>query len=321
MAKEQTVWTPQSPTTGATPQIGDQFIAMGQQTLALRRPYLEVSALMALMYTMTMLFWIPFAFWLQMTTPPRPPEFGPPDAWFDFLSEVFLFFAPAICFGPFLVLNMRRLKMSHIYFNRRTQHIYGKEGHRLYEGDWHGVQASPRSFVDASNVGAMTRFRLEMLVPSVRPLPPHRFWQKRLPPETFLVRIMSNAQTDPRTDYVAQVWEYIRTFMEHGPDTLPIPTEPNWWMLPLHQVVLTPRQAFRHYVPWRTGEPGERQGKKNWLLPVWALLFPLTISVSLCWWVVCCLLGVHPLVPPVEALEGETAPLVTIEMASKGVRP
>lgn len=315
MAKEQTVWTPQSPTTGATPQIGDQFIAIGQQTLVLRRPHLEVSALMAQMYALVVIVFFPIVFRISLNVLIRP------DIETSGVVLILVSFAFICGISLFLFINIRRLKMSHIYFNRRTQHIYGKEGHRLYEGDWHGVQASPRSFVDGSNVGAMTRFRLEMLVPSVRPLPPHRFWQKRLPPETFLVRIMSNAQTDPRTDYVAQVWEYIRTFMEHGPDTLPIPTEPNWWMLPLHQVVLTPRQAFRHYVPWRTGEPGERQGKKNWLLPVWALLFPLTISVSLCWWVVCCLLGVHPLVSPVEALEGETAPLVTIEMASKGVRP
>lgn len=130
MAKEQTVWTPQSPTTGATPQIGDQFIAMGQQTLALRRPYLEVSALMAQMYALTMLLWVPFTLWIQWSDVSRPPESESP----DILFQVLFTFAPVIAFGPFLVLNMRRLKMSHIYFNRRTQHIYGKEGHRLYEG-------------------------------------------------------------------------------------------------------------------------------------------------------------------------------------------
>jgi hypothetical protein len=109
--------------------------------------------------------------------------------------------------------------------------------------------------------------------------------------------------------------------MAHGPDDLPIPTEPNWWMLPLHNVVLTPREAWRHFVPWRTGELGEQQGKKNWLLPVWAVLFPLTMSVSVYWWVLCCIVGIRPSLPPPEALEGETSTLVTIEMAAKGIRP
>ncbi len=243
----------------------------------------------------------------------------------DFDTSSMLVLASGVAFSCilclFVAMHIRRLKMTPFYFNRHTQHVYGKEGNYLFEGDWRSIQASPTSFIDASNVGAVVRYRLHMLVSSVRPMPPHRFWQKRMPPGIFQVCIMSNQQADPRTDQVAQVWEYIRSFMAHGPDGLPIPAEPNWWMLPLHQVVLTPSQALRHYVPWRTGEPGERQGKKNWLLPFWALLFPLTISVSLCWWIVCCLLRVHPLVPPVEALEGETAPLVTIEMASKGVRP
>ncbi|MET3654763.1 hypothetical protein ABIC75_004511 [Dyella japonica] len=158
--------------------------------------------------------------------------------------------------------------MSHIYFNRHTQHVYSQEGGYLWEGDWRGVQASPTSFVDASNVGAVMRFSLNVLVPKVGPMPPHRFWQKRLPPGMFQVRLMSNQQVGPRAEYVAQVWEYIRTFMAHGPDKLPMPAEPNWWMLPFYQVVLTPRRARQHYVPWRTGEPGERQGKKNWLLPL-----------------------------------------------------
>ncbi|WP_244851581.1 DUF6708 domain-containing protein [Caballeronia sp. SL2Y3] len=321
MANPQTVWTPQSAATGASPRIGDQFIGMGQQVLCLRRPFLEVSVLMALMYSVTIVGWIPFAFWLQWTSPKIPTEFGAPNPWFEALFNVLLYAAPIVCFGPFLALNLRRLKMSHIYFNRHTQRVYAKEGHHLYVADWHGVQATPNSFVDASNVGAVTRFRLEMLLPSVHPLPPHRFWQKRLPPGMLWFRIMSNAQTDPRIEYVAQVWEYIRVFMAHGPEGLPIPAEPNWWMLPLHKVVLTPLEAWRHYVPWRTGEAGEHQGKKSWLLPFWAVLFPLTMSVSLCWWVVCCIFGICPSAPPPEALEGETRPLVTVEMTCKGIRP
>ena len=316
MANPQTVWTPQSAATGASPRIGDQFIGMGQQVLCLRRPFLEVSVLMALMYSVTIVGSLCFVLWMSFSSIADPSS-QTADIWLNCLPFLFLIAGTAL----FLAVNLRRLRMSHIYFNRHTQRVYAKEGHHLYEADWHGVQATPNSFVDASNVGAVTRFRLEMLIPSVHPLPPRRFWQKRLPPGMLWFRIMSNAQTDPRIEYVAQVWEYIRVFMAHGPEGLPIPAEPNWWMLPLHKVVLTPLEAWRHYVPWRTGEAGEHQGKKSWLLPFWAVLFPLTMSVSLCWWVVCCIFGICPSAPPPEALEGETRPLVTVEMTCKGIRP
>ncbi|GAB2801919.1 hypothetical protein [Dyella kyungheensis] len=315
MATPQTIWTPKSLATGAKPKIGDQYIGMGRNVLCLRRPFLEISVLLAQMYVLVLILTIPFGVWLLYIL------FSVISSNPDLLWVGLLIPLSIGGFVLFAAMHLRRLKMSHIYFNRHTQHIYGKEGDQLYEGDWHGVQASPSSFVDATNVGAVRRFRLEMLVPSVRPLPPHRFWQKRMPEGMFLVRLMSNDDADPRTEFVAEVWEYVRTFMAHGPDTLPIPAEPNWWMLPLHRIVLTPREAFRHYVPWFTGEPGEHQGKRWLTLPFWAVLFPLTLSISLCWWALCCLVGIRPLLPPPEAMEGETGPLVTIEMAQRGVRP
>ncbi|WP_322349413.1 hypothetical protein [Pseudomonas putida] len=69
--------------------------------------------------------------------------------------------------------------------------------------------------------------------------------------------IDSNEPTEPDIQYVAEVWEYLRHFMDHGPDKLPPPSEPNWWHRPLHAICLTPAEAWRHYAPWRTGEPGE----------------------------------------------------------------
>ena len=317
MTRTPTVWTPQSPATGATPCIGHQFVGMGRQVLGLRRPYLDVSVLMAQMYMVTIMGLVYLIFGQIWNSHSLLREFG--------LQKIWQAYFPDICFigfiGLLLTMHLRHLKRSHIFFNRHTQHVYNKEGNYLWEGDWQGAQASPVSFVDATNVGATVRHSLNMLVPKIGPMPPHRFWQKRLPPGTFQVRIMSNEETDPRTDYVAQVWEYVRTFMAEGPDNLPIPTEPNWWLLPYHRVVLSPSEAWRHYVPWRTGELGERQGKKNWLLPLWAVLFPLTLSVSLCWWLLCTVLRIHAPVTPPEALAGEAGPLVTVDMASNGMRP
>ncbi|KMU97256.1 hypothetical protein AC138_04355 [Pseudomonas putida] len=117
----------------------------------------------------------------------------------------------------------------------------------------------------------------------------------------------SNEPTEPGVKHVAEVWEYLRHFMDHGPDKLPPPGEPNWWHKPLHAICLTPAEAWRHYAPWRTGEPGEMQGKKNWQLPFWAVLFPYNLTVALCWYCVCKLFNVRAAPPPAEAFESGPA--------------
>ncbi|MCI1041137.1 hypothetical protein HWD98_27050 [Pseudomonas putida] len=91
--------------------------------------------------------------------------------------------------------------------------------------------------------------------------------------------------------------------MAHGPDKLPPSSEPNWWHKPLHAICLTPAEAWQHYAPWRTGEPGEMQGKKNWQLPFWAVLFPYNLTVALCWYFVCKLFNVRAAPPPPAAFE------------------
>ena len=113
----------------------------------------------------------------------------------------------------------------------------------------------------------------------------------------------SNAPTEPGVKHVAEVWEYLRHFMAHGPDKLPPPGEPNWWHKPLHAICLTPAEAWQHYAPWRTGELGEMQGKKNWQLPFWAVLFPYNLTVAICWYGICRLFNVRIASPPLEAFE------------------
>ncbi|MNE09464.1 hypothetical protein D3C80_1021380 [compost metagenome] len=45
------------------------------------------------------------------------------------------------------------------------------------------------------------------------------------------------------------------------------------------------------------------QGKKNWQLPFWALLFPYNLTVALCWYFVCKLFNVRAAPPPPAAFE------------------
>ncbi len=50
-------------------------------------------------------------------------------------------------------------------------------------------------------------------------------------------------------------------------------------------------------------EPGEMQGKKNWQLPFWAVLFPYNLTVAICWYFVCKLFNVRAAPPPPAAFE------------------
>jgi hypothetical protein len=45
------------------------------------------------------------------------------------------------------------------------------------------------------------------------------------------------------------------------------------------------------------------QGKKNWQLPFWAVLFPYNLCLAICWYGVCRLFNVRAAPPPPEAYE------------------
>ncbi len=45
------------------------------------------------------------------------------------------------------------------------------------------------------------------------------------------------------------------------------------------------------------------QGKKNWQLPFWAVLFPYNFSLAVCWYVICRVFNVRAAPPPPEAFE------------------
>uniref|UniRef100_UPI00333F8AEC hypothetical protein n=1 Tax=Castellaniella defragrans TaxID=75697 RepID=UPI00333F8AEC len=315
-------WTPSSPATNVPPRITGQFVAMGQAVLVLRRPqFATIHVMDAKFYMFMLLAFSPvllYMMWemdLEFDMGPGAP--GPNTM---FVLGVFMFI---FGFGALLARRLRILKrMNHAYFNRHTQRIYIKTGADLWEGEWHGVQADSDSFTEfafgGSHFSSVTRHTINLLVPKIGPMPPRYRTRKKIPPGMFPLAIMRNNDGAYRA---AEVWEYIRAFMAHGPEGLPIPAEPDWLELPGEKIVLTPREAWRRHVPWRNGALGERQVKKNFLLPLWAALFPILMPISLCWWLLCRIFRVGTPVPPPQALQGETGPLVTIDMASRGIRP
>ncbi|ALX14071.1 hypothetical protein P350_21010 [Burkholderia cepacia JBK9] len=277
--------------TSVAPAIRDQLVSVDRNVLCLRNAWVADSVFMGKMYTAGNTIMFVFLVYMFFQLPINLPQLPG----FDLLiwtyivgSAVFLSFFAALTWCRIFFIK----RLSNFYFNRKTRKVYYQRNKTLIVFDW--AQTEGAEFVRNEFGGRSfsTNFALAF---GPRPAPGDE-------QERIVLWVDSNAPNDPDPRYIAQVWEYICQFMEKGPDQLPPPGEPNWWYVPLHRICLTPAEAWYHYAPWRTGEPGERQGKKNWLLPMWLILFPYNLFSALCWYVVCRLFNVRSAPPPAEAL-------------------
>ena len=209
-----------------------------------------------------------------------------------------LFLITPFVFTPFLAYRIFFIKgLSTICLNRSTQKIYYQRLSKVFVFEWSNTGGGLFKRTESGGSSFSTSYALAFA--------PRRADGSLHQKDCLWVD--SNEPTEPDVRHVAEVWEYLRHFMAHGPDKLPPPGEPNWWHKPLHAICLTPAEAWRHYAPWRTGEPGEMQGKKNWQLPFWAVLFPYNLTVAICWYFICKLFNVRAAPPPAEAFEGVPA--------------
>ncbi|MFJ4454852.1 DUF6708 domain-containing protein [Pseudomonas sp. NPDC089392] len=276
---------------GVNPKISGQLIQTYNSSLCLRNPWVSDSVFMGKIYMAMFLSTCIFSF-LNLT-----------DSNIDYSLDggtifiAMLISAPFI-FTPFLAYRIFFIKnLSHIFLNRLTKKIYYKRINKLIVFDWNNIGGGVFKRTEFSGSSFTTSYALAFA--------PRR--EDGSLHQKDCLWVDSNEPTESDTQYVAEVWEYLRHFMDHGPDKLPPPGEPNWWHKPLHAICLTPAEAWRHYAPWRTGEPGEMQGKKNWQLPFWAVLFPYNLTVAIAWYCVCKLFNVRAAPPPAEAFEGESA--------------
>uniref|UniRef100_UPI0022B2B152 DUF6708 domain-containing protein n=1 Tax=Burkholderia sp. IMCC1007 TaxID=3004104 RepID=UPI0022B2B152 len=261
--------------TGLVPNIRDQLVSVDRDELCLRNPWIADSVFAGKMYTslnIPMLGYLCRVLMEQKT--------------FDILfwtllacAMIFSIFTAA--FTGYRIFLIKRL--SNFYFNRTTRKIYYQRNKTLITFDWAQTEGGVFSRTEFGGRSFSTSYALAF---GPRPAPGEE-------KNRTVLWVDSNAPNDPDPRYIAQVWEYIRQFMEQGPDQLPPPGERNWWYVPLHRICLTPAEAWRHYAPWRSGELGEWQGKKNWLLPMWLILFPYNLFSALCWYAVCRLFNVR----------------------------
>ncbi|WJD64817.1 DUF6708 domain-containing protein [Pseudomonas kurunegalensis] len=277
--------------TDIKPKIQGQISSLTDTVAQLRNPWVSDSVFMAKMYTGTILA-------IAMTS-----YIGSLIYTINYEQKGALAFIAIQIFGPliftpFLAYRIFFIKkLSSIYLNRSTQKIYYKRINKLMVFDWSNTGGGVFKRTEFGGSSFSTSYALAFA--------PRRADGSLHQKDCLWVD--SNEPTESDVRHVAEVWEYLRHFMAYGPDKLPPPGEPNWWHKPLHAICLTPAEAWRHYAPWRTGEPGEMQGKKNWQLPFWAVLFPYNLTVAICWYFICKLFNVRAAPPPAEAFEGVPA--------------
>ncbi|NBA97551.1 DUF6708 domain-containing protein [Pseudomonas sp. R5(2019)] len=269
------------------PAIRDQYVSMNRHILCLRNPWIADSVFMGKMYTAgnTLMIFFYASIFLELTNI---------DVFFWTLiigCLTFTAFIAALTWYRIFLIK----RLSHLYFNRKTQKVYYQRNKTLIAFDWAQTEGGLFQRTEFGGSSFSISYAL-----AFGPTPTDGNEKNRI-----TLWVDSNEPTESDVRHVAEVWEYIRQFMAHGPDKLPPPGEPNWWHIPLHRICLSPAEAWRHYAPWRTGEPGELQGKNNWMLPFWLVLFPYNLFSALCWCVVCRVFNVRTAEPPVEALQSQ----------------
>ena len=272
---------------GHNPAIAGQLLNLSDNTLCLRNPWVTDSVFMGKLYcaiiTASMIGFYPYLFDGEFLK--------------YFRSNPILmtsFALSPLTFLPFLIYRIYFINhLSSFCLNRSTQKIYYQRLSKVFVFEWSNTGGGLFKRTESGGSSFSTSYALAFA--------PRRADGSLHQKDCLWVD--SNEPTEPDVRHVAEVWEYLRHFMAHGPDKLPPPGEPNWWHKPLHAICLTPAEAWRHYAPWRTGEPGEMQGKKNWQLPFWAVLFPYNLTVAICWYFICKLFNVRAAPPPPEAFE------------------
>lgn len=271
------------------PAIGDQLVSVDLNRLQIRNPWVADSALMGKMHSSALFAGLAIAICIFVQDFNEGLQVD-----YALLLVVFLSLGWV---ALMLILRVRMIKsISDFVFDSADRKVYCREFGRVISGDWDSVVGGHQSEMEFTGraVIVVHSLILRMRAESVKP------GGVESKPVSMFVSIESNEPTEPFVLYVGQIWEFIQIFMEEGPEKLPQPAESNWWNSPNVRICLTPAEAFRHYVPWRTGEPNEMQGKSNWLLPLWLVFFPYNMFCALCWYAVCRVLKVQGMPPPVH---------------------
>ena len=191
---------------GVTLGIRDQLVSVDRNVLCLRNPWVADSIFMGKMYIASIVFLVILICALEIIN-------------YDGNLWIFCISLIGPCFISFLawyrISSIKRL--SNFYFNRKTRKVYYQRNKTLIAFDWAQTEGGVFARTEFGGRSFSTSYALAF---GPRPAPGEE-------KDRIVLWVDSNQPSDPDPRYIAQVWEYIRQFMEEGPDKLPAPGEPN----------------------------------------------------------------------------------------------
>ncbi|CAI3805998.1 hypothetical protein GLGCALEP_03899 [Pseudomonas sp. MM221] len=206
-----TIWIFNSTSdSGHKPAIAGQLLSLSRDTLCLRNPWVTDSVFMGKLYcALTIILMIGFY-----------PSLLSSEAWDPYMfSHIFIIsivIGPFI-FLPFLLYRVYFIKrLSSFCFNRSTQKIYYQRLSKVFVFEWSNTGGGLFKRTEYGGSSFSTSYALAFA--------PRR--QDGSLHQKDCLWVDSNEPTEPGVKHVAEVWEYLRHFMDHGPDKLPHPANP-----------------------------------------------------------------------------------------------
>ncbi|MFJ4388007.1 DUF6708 domain-containing protein, partial [Pseudomonas sp. NPDC089408] len=202
---------------GHKPAISGQLLNFSKITLCLRNPWVTDSVFMGKLYCAMTIGTLIFTY----------PQLSPHilDLYDKDIPLMLLFLITPFIFTPFLVYRLYFIKrLSCICFNRTSKKIYYQRLSKVFVFDWNNTGGGLFKRTEFGGSSFSTSYALAFA--------PRR--EDGSLHQKDCLWVDSNEPTESDVRYVAEVWEYLRHFMDHGPAKLPPPGEPNWWHKPLH---------------------------------------------------------------------------------------
>ncbi|WP_240622249.1 hypothetical protein [Achromobacter mucicolens] len=198
-------------TTGVAPAVHEQLLDVSGDVLTLRNPWIGDSVSMAKMYTSLTMVLICVNTYIWVGSDIFAFAHG-----LDYYLA-FIILISSFVFTPFLWYRIFLIKrLTNFYFSRKLNKVIYLRKKTLIQFDW--AQTEGGIFVRNEFGGAGITTNLAL---AFGPKPAAGQEKNRI-----VLWVNSNHSHDPDPRYVAQVWEYIRQFMEEGPDKVPAPGDP-----------------------------------------------------------------------------------------------
>ncbi|MCG8296589.1 hypothetical protein, partial [Pseudomonas entomophila] len=186
---------------GFKPAINGQLENLSTDTLTLRNPWVSDSVFMAKLYT-AMTLALAIFFYPDIADPEYIPIL------LERAESVMQYIFAPLIFTPFLAYRIYFIKkLSNFHFSRSTQKILYQRGRKLITFDWNQTHGGVFKRTEFGGSSFSTSYALAFA-------PPREDGSLH---QKDCLWVDSNEPTESDIKHVAEVWEYLRHFMNHGP--------------------------------------------------------------------------------------------------------